>query len=77
MSTLARIERRGPHQLIKLPDGAVFPGDHVRITPVGRGLLLEPVHTDVRAWFAALDRHRVAAFPEREQPAMPDGPSLD
>lgn len=32
-----------------------FAGDRVRIRRVGRGVLLEPVVTDVAEWFAELD----------------------
>ena len=40
---------------------------------VGRGVLLEPIETDVQAWFARLDAYRDVPFmPEgRQQPPMP------
>jgi antitoxin VapB len=46
----------------------------VRVRRVGRGILLEPMVTDVEAWFAELDRFADVPFMEdgRRQPPMPE-----
>lgn len=58
---------RAPAQEFRLP------GEAVRVTRVGNGVLLEPIETDITAWFASLDRFAAEPFmPEgREQPDMP------
>ena len=50
-----------------------FDGDRVRVRRAGRGVLVEPMFTDVKAWFAELDRLASEPFmPEgRQQPTTP------
>jgi antitoxin VapB len=69
----ARLFRHGRSQAVRLPKEFRLPGEAVRVTRVGNGVLLEPIETDVAAWFASLDRFAETPFmPEgREQPAMP------
>jgi antitoxin VapB len=45
----------------------------VRVRRVGRGVLLEPIETDVKAWFDRLDAYLDVPFMEdgRQQPPMP------
>ena len=53
-------------------------GDRVRVRHVGDGVLLEPIATDVDAWFADLDRFADVPFLEdgRNQPPMPGAEDL-
>ena len=54
-----------------------MPGDRVRVRRVGDGVLLEPIATDVDAWFAELDRFAdVPLFDGRNQPPMPAGEDI-
>ncbi len=63
---VARLFRDGGSQAVRLPRGFRFAGDSVRIRSVGRGVLLEPMITDLSEWFAELDKFRA-------EPFMPDG----
>lgn len=69
----ARLFQNGRSQAVRLPQDFRFVGDRVRIRRVGRGVLLEPVVTDVAEWFAELDRFNAEPFmPEgRTQPTTP------
>ena len=53
--------------------GVRLTGDRVRVRRVANGILLEPMVTDIDAWFAALDRFADVPFMEggRQQPPMP------
>lgn len=70
---IARLFTHGRSQAVRLPKEFRLPGDRVRVRHVGNGVLLEPIATDVHAWFAELDRFAdVPLFADgREQPAMP------
>ncbi|TSD88892.1 AbrB/MazE/SpoVT family DNA-binding domain-containing protein [Mycobacterium sp. KBS0706] len=70
---IARLFRHGRSQAVRLPKEFRLPGEAVRVTRVGNGVLLEPIETDITVWFANLDRFVETPFmPEgREQPAMP------
>lgn len=76
-SGTAKIFMHGRSQAVRLPKEFRLPGQEVRVTRVGRGVLLEPIASDakdIRAWFAELDRSGGADFlPEGrpEQPPMP------
>jgi antitoxin VapB len=65
----------GRSQAVRLPLDFRFHGDSVRLRRVGKGVLLEPMTTDVREWFAELDRLVSGPFMEdeqtRNQPAAP------
>ena len=56
----------GRSQAVRLPKEFRFEGKEVRIRRHGTGVLLEPIHGDVKEWFAALDRFR-EPFPQRGQ----------
>lgn len=73
MSKLAKLFVNGRSQAVRLPMEFRFPGTEVRVTRHGRGVLLEPVVSDVDQWFAELDRYAAEPFmPEgRNQPAAP------
>ena len=65
-SNIAKVFSNGRSQAVRLPAEFRFTGDRVRVTRQGRGVLLEPVITDVGAWFEALDRFG-------DDPFMPEG----
>jgi len=75
---VAKIFKHGRSQAVRLPKEFRLPGTEVRVSRVGKGVLLEPIELDVAAWFATLDRLRALAggefLPEGrpEQPPMPD-----
>jgi antitoxin VapB len=73
MATTARLFLNGRSQAVRLPRELRFEGDRVRVRRVGRGVLMEPLFTDVSAWFAELDRFGPEPFmPDgRRQPAPP------
>lgn len=72
-SGIAKIFRHGRSQAVLLPLAFRLQGDSVRVRRVEGGLLLEPMITDIDAWFAALDRFADVPFMEdgRNQPPMP------
>lgn len=75
---IAKIFMHGRSQAVRLPLAFRLPGDRVRVRRVGNGILLEPIATDVDAWFAELDRFADIPFMEdgRRQPPMPDAEDL-
>jgi antitoxin VapB len=74
---IARLFRNGRSQAVRLPHEFRFAGDRVRIRRVARGVLLEPLVTDVTEWFAELDRDPEPFMVEgRNQPTTPVGSAL-
>lgn len=73
MTTTAKLFKNGRSQAVRLPREFRFEGERVRLRRAGRGVLVEPVFTNVREWFAALDRLTSEPFlPEgRRQPLSP------
>lgn len=69
----AKLFRNGRSQAVRLPREFRFEGDEVRIRQFGDGVLLEPQITDVRQWFAQLDRFKSAFMKKgsRQQPVTP------
>ena len=55
-SGVAKLFKNGRSQAVRLPKEFRFEGDSVRVRRVPGGVLLEPMITDVKAWFAAMDR---------------------
>jgi antitoxin VapB len=55
-TAIARLFTRGGSQAVRLPEEFRLPGDRVRIRHMGNGVLLEPIASDIDAWFAELDR---------------------
>lgn len=75
----AKLFMHGRSQAVRLPKEFRMPGKDVRVTRVGRGVLLEPLAFDVKTWFAELDRLGGVDFlPDGrpDQPAMPSDDNL-
>ena len=72
-SGIAKIFKHGRSQAVRLPLAFRLPGDRVRVRRVAGGILLEPIVTDLDAWFTELDRFADVPFMEggRQQPPMP------
>lgn len=77
-TAIARLFTHGRSQAVRLPKEFRLPGDRVRVRHVGDGVLLEPIASDVDAWFAELDRFAdVPLFEDgRNQPPMPPGEDI-
>ena len=75
---VAKIFMHGRSQAVRLPLAFRLPGDRVRVRRVESGILLEPMVTDIDAWFAELDRFADVPFMEegRRQPPMPEAEDL-
>ena len=69
----AKLIACGRDQAVRLPREFRFEGDRVRVRRSGRGVLVEPLFSDVSTWFAELDRLASEPFmPEgRKQPRAP------
>ncbi|PYU10715.1 MAG: AbrB/MazE/SpoVT family DNA-binding domain-containing protein [Acidobacteria bacterium] len=52
----AKLFRNGRSQAVRLPREFRFEGDSVRVRRVPEGVLLQPMITDAKEWFAAMDR---------------------
>ncbi len=72
-SGIAKVFMHGRSQAVRLPLAFRLPGDRVRVRRVEGGILLEPIVTDLDAWFRELDRFADVPFMEdgRRQPQMP------
>lgn len=70
---IAKLFRNGRSQAVRLPQEFRLQGDRVRVSRVGKGVLLEPIMTDAAEWFAELDQISDEPFmPEgRDQPITP------
>ena len=55
-SGIAKLFRNGRSQAVRLPREFWFEGKEVRVRRVPEGVLLQPMITDVKEWFAAMDR---------------------
>ena len=77
-SGIAKIFMHGRSQAVRLPMAFRLPGDRVRVRRVKRGILLEPMVTDINDWFAELDHFADVPFMEdgRHQPRMPEAGDL-
>lgn len=75
---VAKIFMHGRSQAVRLPLAFRLPGDRVRVRRVEGGLLLEPMVTDIDAWFAELDRFAGVPFMEegRREPPLPEAEEL-
>jgi antitoxin VapB len=72
-TAIGKLFIHGRSQAVRLPSTFRLPGDRVRVRRVAGGILLEPMATDIVAWFAELDRFANVPFMEdgRRQPPMP------
>jgi antitoxin VapB len=70
---IAKLFRNGRSQAVRLPREFRFEGDRVRVRRVAEGVLLEPLISDPREWFAQLDRLNDGSFFRRgrKQPVTP------
>jgi antitoxin VapB len=77
-TAIARIFTHGRSQAVRLRKEFRLPGDRVRVRHMGDGVLLEPIASDVDAWFAELDRFAdVPLFDDgRDQPLTPVGEDI-
>ena len=73
MRTSAKLFKNGRSQAVRLPREFRFEGDRVTVRRAGRGVLVEPIFSNVSEWFAELDRLASEPFmPEgRRQPPTP------
>ncbi len=62
---------------LSLPKEFRLPGKEVRVRRVGRGILLEPIETDLQAWFDRLDSYRDVPFMPEGGQQLPMPPSDD
>jgi len=78
-SGIAKIFKHGRSQAVRLPAKFRLPGKEVRVTRQGRGIVLEPVETNLKEVFAEIDRLVQGRFMEegRDQPPMPPDDDLD
>lgn len=69
----AKLFRNGRSQAVRLPKEFRFEGDRVRVRRVPEGVLLTPMFSNVKEWFAAMDRRRGDSFLKdgRKQPKTP------
>ena len=70
---IAKLFRNGRSQAVRLPREFRFEGGEVRVRRVAGGVLLEPLISDPKQWFAELDRFNDASFfrKGRNQPLAP------
>jgi antitoxin VapB len=61
---IAKLFKHGRSQAVRLPLAFRLPGDRVRVRRVKEGILLEPMVTDLDAWFSELDRFVDVPFME-------------
>lgn len=73
MPAYGKLFKNGRSQAVRLPAQFRFPGERVRVSRHGNGVLLEPVADEAAEWFAALDRFADPFMPDgREQLPAPD-----
>jgi antitoxin VapB len=68
---IAKLFRNGRSQAVRLPREFRFEGDCVRVRRIASGVLLEPMYSDAKKWFAAMDEFGAEPFPARVQPLTP------
>ena len=67
----AKLFRNGNSQAVRLPQEFRFQGDKVRVRRHGRGVLLEPITFDLKAWFAEMDQYGPFEIDLGKQPLPP------
>jgi antitoxin VapB len=73
MGSIAKLFRNGRSQAVRLPMEYRFEGEVVKIRRVGKGVLLEPMGSDVEGWFRSMDAFREEPF-MKEGRAQPETP---
>ena len=70
---VAKLFRNGRSQAVRLPREFRFDGEQVRVRRVAGGVLLEPLISGVKEWFAGLDALNSEPFMKkgRKQPSAP------
>jgi antitoxin VapB len=70
---IATLFKNGGSQAVRLPREFRFSGNRVRVRRQGIGVLIEPLHENVKDWFAAMDKygHEPFMLEGREQPPTP------
>jgi len=68
----AKLFRNGNSQAVRLPQEFRFQGDKVRVRRHGRGVLLEPMTFDLKAWFAEMHGGEPFEIELGEQPLPPE-----
>jgi antitoxin VapB len=63
MTTTAKVFKNGRSQAVRLPREFRFDGDRVRVRRAGRGVLVEPMFTDVCRFSAGRDPGFSKPFP--------------
>ena len=66
--TTAKLFKHGGSQAVRLPKDYRFPGERVKLTRMGRGVLIEPEEFDYEAWFRRLDAHGDTDFMSEGRP---------
>jgi antitoxin VapB len=64
----AKLFKHGGSQAVRLPKEFRFPGERVKLTRVGQGVLIEPEEFDFDAWFRRLDAHGDPEFMSEGRP---------
>jgi antitoxin VapB len=72
-SGIARIFMHGRSQAVRLPLAFRMPGDRVRVSRVKDGVLLQPIVTDIDAWFEELDQFADGVHGRWPQPTTDAG----
>lgn len=57
MPKTAKLFSNGNSQAVRLPQEFRFPGNEVRIRREGDAVILEPIISNTKEWFAAIDRY--------------------
>jgi antitoxin VapB len=70
---VAKLFRNGRSQAVRLPQEFRFEGKQVRVRRVGDAVVLEPLISDLKEWFAKFDSLNPAPFLTRgrNQPKPP------
>jgi antitoxin VapB len=74
MPKTAKLFSNGNSQAVRLPQEFRFKGDRVRIRKEGNMVILEPIISDMKEWFAEMDRFADSDAFEgdwRKQPIAP------
>jgi len=72
-TAIAKLFRNGRSQAVRLPKEFRFDGQEVRVRRVADGVLLQPLFSNTKEWFAELDRLNDGSFfrDGRKQPKTP------